>query len=130
MLFWMVLHKCIRLFFYLYENSRCRKIVIDFTISHSGDLYCRFHYISLCTLKAAFLHRLSYDFLIVQFFGKHTFLIHNKLILIFVIGVQTVSFTDWENIDRFEVKQGENVGKPREKMADVDEMLSVAKKSS
>lgn len=45
-------------------------------------------------------------------------------------GVQTVNFTDWENIDKFEVKQGENVGKPREKMADIDEMLSVANKSS
>jgi len=58
-------------------------------------------------------------------------LIHNRLILIFfVIGVQTVNFTDWENIDKFEVKQGENVGKPREKKADIDDMLSVAKKSS
>jgi hypothetical protein len=59
-------------------------------------------------------------------------LIHNRLILIFffVIGVQTVNFTDWENIDKIEVKQGENVGKPREKMADIDEMLSVANKSS
>lgn len=50
--------------------------------------------------------------------------------MFFVIGVQTVNFTDWENIDKIEVKQGENVGKPREKMADIDEMLSVAKKSS
>ncbi|XP_063445018.1 NADPH:adrenodoxin oxidoreductase, mitochondrial-like [Mytilus trossulus] len=44
-------------------------------------------------------------------------------------GVQTVSFKDWENIDQFEVKQGEDIGKPREKMVDISQMVSVAKKS-
>lgn len=43
-------------------------------------------------------------------------------------GVQTVSFKDWENIDQFEVKQGEAIGKPREKLADIYQMLSISKK--
>uniref|UniRef100_A0AAY3ZZ23 NADPH:adrenodoxin oxidoreductase, mitochondrial n=1 Tax=Denticeps clupeoides TaxID=299321 RepID=A0AAY3ZZ23_9TELE len=41
-------------------------------------------------------------------------------------GVRTVSFADWEKINAEETKQGTAVGKPREKLLDVREMLAVA----
>lgn len=41
-------------------------------------------------------------------------------------GVRTVSFSDWEKINCEEVRRGEERGKPREKMLNVQEMLSVA----
>ncbi|XP_031424454.1 NADPH:adrenodoxin oxidoreductase, mitochondrial isoform X1 [Clupea harengus] len=41
-------------------------------------------------------------------------------------GVRPVSFSDWEKISGEEVRRGEAQGKPREKMLDVQEMLSVA----
>ncbi|XP_041942725.1 NADPH:adrenodoxin oxidoreductase, mitochondrial [Alosa sapidissima] len=41
-------------------------------------------------------------------------------------GVRPVSFRDWEKINSEEVRRGEAQGKPREKMLDVQEMLSVA----
>ena len=39
-----------------------------------------------------------------------------------------VTFPEWEAIDAEEVRRGEAVGKPREKLVDIREMLSVAKK--
>ena len=44
----------------------------------------------------------------------------------FSIGVQTVSFKDWEKIDSAESLNGEKVGKPREKIVDVSEMMKLA----
>ncbi|KAJ8283874.1 hypothetical protein COCON_G00027240 [Conger conger] len=38
-------------------------------------------------------------------------------------GVNPVSFSDWEKIDAEEMKRGSVVGKPREKLLDVTEML-------
>ncbi|XP_043941111.1 NADPH:adrenodoxin oxidoreductase, mitochondrial [Protopterus annectens] len=41
-------------------------------------------------------------------------------------GVQLVSFSDWEKIDTKEVAQGKLLGKPREKLRDLQEMIHVA----
>ncbi|WP_428265849.1 NADP oxidoreductase [Haliangium sp.] len=40
-------------------------------------------------------------------------------------GVRVVSFDDWKKIDAAEVAAGKAVGKPREKLATIDEMLAV-----
>ncbi|XP_034415310.1 NADPH:adrenodoxin oxidoreductase, mitochondrial [Cyclopterus lumpus] len=42
-------------------------------------------------------------------------------------GVKPVTFSDWEKIDRVELSRGEAVGKPREKLLTVEEMLQVAR---
>jgi len=41
-------------------------------------------------------------------------------------GVTTVSWKDWERIDAVEKSRGEKVGKPREKIVDIQEMLAVS----
>ncbi|KAK7918932.1 hypothetical protein WMY93_010216 [Mugilogobius chulae] len=41
-------------------------------------------------------------------------------------GIQPVTFCDWEKIDLVETQRGEAVGKPREKIQTVEEMLQVA----
>lgn len=41
-------------------------------------------------------------------------------------GVKWVSFSDWEKIDKEEVRRGQRAGRPREKILDVAEMLRVA----
>ncbi|KAL4239315.1 hypothetical protein ACF0H5_000132 [Mactra antiquata] len=41
-------------------------------------------------------------------------------------GVKTVSFKDWNKIDMIETTDGENIGKPREKIADIDKLLNIA----
>ncbi|XP_072523796.1 NADPH:adrenodoxin oxidoreductase, mitochondrial [Salminus brasiliensis] len=41
-------------------------------------------------------------------------------------GVRSVSFSEWEKINLEEVQRGEAAGKPREKLLDVREMLTVA----
>ncbi|KAI8826195.1 uncharacterized protein EV422DRAFT_515705 [Fimicolochytrium jonesii] len=41
-------------------------------------------------------------------------------------GIQTVSFEGWKRIDDVEVRRGEEVGKPREKVVRVEDMLRVA----
>lgn len=43
-------------------------------------------------------------------------------------GVQVVSFDDWEKIDKFEIEVGQLIGKPREKLVDINHMLSIAAK--
>uniref|UniRef100_A0A7N8YJ43 NADPH:adrenodoxin oxidoreductase, mitochondrial n=1 Tax=Mastacembelus armatus TaxID=205130 RepID=A0A7N8YJ43_9TELE len=43
-------------------------------------------------------------------------------------GVKPVTFSDWEKIDHVEVRRGEAVGKPREKLLSVEEMLQVAQR--
>jgi adrenodoxin-NADP+ reductase len=40
--------------------------------------------------------------------------------------VTTVSWKDWECIDAVEKSRGEKVGKPREKIIDIQEMLAVS----
>ncbi|XP_029933660.1 NADPH:adrenodoxin oxidoreductase, mitochondrial [Myripristis murdjan] len=42
-------------------------------------------------------------------------------------GVKPVEFSDWEKIDNEEIKRGVAMGKPREKLLSVDEMLHVAR---
>ncbi|XP_031696553.1 NADPH:adrenodoxin oxidoreductase, mitochondrial-like [Anarrhichthys ocellatus] len=42
-------------------------------------------------------------------------------------GVKPVTFSDWEKIDGVETRRGEAVGKPREKLLTVEEMLQVAR---
>ncbi|KAJ3607527.1 hypothetical protein NHX12_024578 [Muraenolepis orangiensis] len=42
-------------------------------------------------------------------------------------GVKPVTFSDWEKINQEETRRGEAVGKPREKLLDVEEMLEVAR---
>lgn len=41
-------------------------------------------------------------------------------------NIRTVSFNDWEKIDKIEISRGKNIGKPREKIVDVSEMLDIA----
>lgn len=38
----------------------------------------------------------------------------------------TISWKDWERIDAVEQSRGEKVGKPREKIVDIQEMLAVS----
>ncbi|XP_069808548.1 NADPH:adrenodoxin oxidoreductase, mitochondrial isoform X2 [Dendropsophus ebraccatus] len=45
--------------------------------------------------------------------------------LLLLRGVQIVSFSDWEKIDAEETAQGLEVGKPREKILDTEEMLQL-----
>ena len=42
-------------------------------------------------------------------------------------GVQVVSFDDWQAMDRIEVQRGQVIGKPREKITSVEEMLQIAR---
>lgn len=44
--------------------------------------------------------------------------------------IQIVTYEDWENIDKIETERGKAVGKPREKIVNVSEMLEIAAKSS
>lgn len=44
------------------------------------------------------------------------------------VGVKPAIFSDWEKIDNVETSRGEAVGKPREKLLSVEEMLQVVQK--
>ena len=46
-----------------------------------------------------------------------------------LIGVQPTTFSDWEKIDAAEVREGERVGKPREKVISIQTMLDIIKQS-
>lgn len=43
-------------------------------------------------------------------------------------GVKPVLFSDWEKIDSVETHKGEAIGKPREKILTVQEMLQIVHK--
>ncbi len=43
-------------------------------------------------------------------------------------NIQYLSYADWKIIDEYEVSQGEKVGKPREKLTSIEEILSILKK--
>ncbi|XP_075702564.1 NADPH:adrenodoxin oxidoreductase, mitochondrial isoform X2 [Rhinoderma darwinii] len=45
--------------------------------------------------------------------------------LLLLRGIQAVSFSDWEKINAVETAQGLEVGKPREKILDTEEMLQL-----
>ena len=47
--------------------------------------------------------------------------------LLSLVGIPTVSFSDWDRIDKMECGRGEKIGKPREKIVEVDEMIKLAK---
>lgn len=54
--------------------------------------------------------------------------IHNKLLLTYFMlfpGIPTVDFSGWEKIDQVEVQRGTKLGKPREKILDISEMLQI-----
>ena len=38
-----------------------------------------------------------------------------------------MSFADWQRVDAKEVKRGQALGKPRDKIVSVDEMLQIAR---
>ncbi len=44
-------------------------------------------------------------------------------------GVIPVTFIDWKKIDAYEIMMGLNLGKPREKVTRVSQMIDVAKRS-
>ncbi|XP_051153921.1 NADPH:adrenodoxin oxidoreductase, mitochondrial-like isoform X2 [Leptopilina boulardi] len=44
-------------------------------------------------------------------------------------GIQIVTYEDWEKIDKIETERGKIIGKPREKIVDISEMLEIAGKS-
>ena len=44
-------------------------------------------------------------------------------------GVRVISFKDWKKLDAVEVEQGKKIGKPREKLTSIHEMLKVLKNS-
>ena len=46
---------------------------------------------------------------------------------LYVVGVEPTTFSDWEKIDAAEVREGERVGKPREKITSLHTMLDVIK---
>lgn len=43
-------------------------------------------------------------------------------------GIPTVSYNDWKKIDKIEREKGKILGKPREKIIDINEMLKIALK--
>lgn len=51
---------------------------------------------------------------------------YSKIAFFSSLGVQIVSFDDWEKIDCEEIRRGKVLGKPREKITDIQEMLSIA----
>ena len=46
--------------------------------------------------------------------------------MVYIAGVDVVTFSEWEKIDSLERSRGAERGKPREKIVDVQEMLTVA----
>lgn len=50
----------------------------------------------------------------------------SDILFVFCADVNPVSFSDWKKIDEAERKNGEEKGKPREKIVDIEEMLDVA----
>lgn len=50
--------------------------------------------------------------------------------LIFVItGIDPVTFSDWEAIDEYEIREGETRGKLREKVVELDTMMNIVNTS-
>lgn len=49
-------------------------------------------------------------------------------IIVVSTGLKPVLFSDWEKIDSLETSKGEAIGKPREKILTVQEMLHVVHK--
>ncbi|KAF7392896.1 hypothetical protein HZH66_008729 [Vespula vulgaris] len=41
-------------------------------------------------------------------------------------NIPTISYSDWEKIDQIERQRGKEMGKPREKIVDISEMLNIA----
>jgi len=45
-------------------------------------------------------------------------------------GVRYVTFTDWQSIDKVEIANGQQVGKPREKLTTISTLLSAIQENS
>ena len=43
-------------------------------------------------------------------------------------NIQFLSYADWKIIDQYEIEQGEKVGKPREKLTSIDQILAILNK--
>lgn len=63
---------------------------------------------------------------VVQLWLHSTFYVEKSSLV--STGVKPVIFSDWEKIDSVETSKGEAIGKPREKLLTVQEMLQVADK--
>ena len=63
----------------------------------------------------------------------HIILVYLPLIVtiigLMIAGVDTVSFPDWEAIDRYEMREGERIGKPREKVVDLAQMMDIVQRN-
>ena len=46
------------------------------------------------------------------------------------VGVQPTTFSDWEKIDAVELREGERLGKPREKVTSLQTMLDIINQSN
>jgi NADPH-dependent glutamate synthase beta subunit-like oxidoreductase len=44
-------------------------------------------------------------------------------------GVRTTNYADWQRIDQEERRRGEALGKPREKITSIEEMLNLVEKN-
>ena len=44
-------------------------------------------------------------------------------------GMRPTTFADWEKIDKFEQSEGEQRGKPREKVTSIERMLDIVNQS-
>ena len=47
---------------------------------------------------------------------------------LYAAGLKPVTFTQWEKIDKLEQQRGNEMGKPREKVTSLEEMVTVATK--
>lgn len=56
------------------------------------------------------------------FLLPYQFRLHHLLTL---TGLRPVTFTDWNRLDKFEVEAGTKLGKPREKVTNVQKMLDI-----
>jgi len=43
-----------------------------------------------------------------------------------IVGLKPVTFSQWERIDKLEQQRGSEMGKPREKVTSLEEMVTVA----
>ena len=43
-------------------------------------------------------------------------------------NIRYVTYSDWKIIDEYEVKEGEKVGKPREKLTSIEDIMAILKK--
>ncbi len=59
-------------------------------------------------------------------YKKQCICVHVRVLCISFLGISPVSFEDWMRIDAREIEIGEAVGKPREKIVSVAELMRTA----